>query len=309
MNLASRSTRTWSPAPSLLAVLLAAGCEGPRDQVYTASPYGLSFVQPAGWEVAAQSDMPLTVRFESRASPGSFTVTVRPDPDLGFAPASRYLNVFAERKKDDDPSFRISGLSETNLNGVAGVLFKATSGNNTGHGFFFIRNDAEYCLVGLMPATASGDNPMFRGVLRSFSVSPPRTEGAPPRPDAIMAGGDYAGAIAYGRDLLRTRDVNVANYELAMAQFRAVLRATGGMTNKPAAYDEAFRLMTIAKSFQNEAFLEYRLRLERSIGLRKRGEALAAADYIFSLISDRDDPRYRYAMAMYSKAAALPPGD
>ncbi len=117
----------------IAGALLCAGCGGPKE-VYSLPEYGLAFARPSGWEVASQSDMPLTVRFESRSSPGAFTVIVRPDRDLGFAPPSRYLNVFAERRKDEDPSFRISGLSETNANGITGAFYTATAGSPPGPG-------------------------------------------------------------------------------------------------------------------------------------------------------------------------------
>lgn len=293
-------------AGAALAVL--AGCaRASAPATYSNGEFCISFPRPRHWVIASEETLPTVVEFRNARGPGRVVLSIREDRDLIFAPPERYLDSFGERQKDDDPSFRLGAESGTNINGIAGLHFIATTENEKGEGFYFIRNNAEYCLLGLMPRSEQDDGEMLPVALAGLSVCD-MPDSPTPWEYPVEPATDFGGALRYGRDLLKTRDVNVANYQRAIEQFRSVLQATHKMSPQPEEYQAALRMLEVAKAFQSQAFRDYRFRAEQQIGLRDRAGALAAADYLLDLIPDRNDPRHRVAMSLYQKAQNIPAG-
>ena len=304
-----RNRARWCAAGLAALSLGLSGCGNrDRESSFRNEEFCISFPRPPTWAVADEQTLPTIVTFRDTRGPGRVVLTIREDRDLIFAPPRRYLETFGERQKDDDPSFRLSIESETNVNGIAGIRFLATTEDEKGSGFYFIRNNAEYCILGMVPRFQQEPDEMFETVLQGLSVCE-LPDNPTPWEYPLKPVTDFNAALRYGRELVKTRDVNVSNYQMAIEQFRGVLRGTYRMDPQPPEYHVALRMLEVAKTFQHQAFIEYRFRAEQYLGLRNRGEAIQTADYLLDLIPDRNDPRHRVAMSLYQKAIKLPAGN
>lgn len=63
--------------------------------------------------------------------------------------------------------------------------------------------------------------------------------------------------IDYGEQLLNSRDMNVAHYQGAMAEFRKALDIMMHIEPKPVEYGRALRLITIARDLLDEAYKQH----------------------------------------------------
>lgn len=80
-------------------------------------------------------------------------------------------------------------------------------------------------------------------------------------------------AIEEGRNDLHDRDVSVASYQKALRSFHMVLFNTYDKKPRPPEYEAAMRWYFIAKSFQYQAFVEWRFLLDQNLGLGRKNES------------------------------------
>ncbi|NCD34026.1 MAG: hypothetical protein EOL87_11520 [Spartobacteria bacterium] len=116
---------------------------------------------------------------------------------------------------------------------------------------------------------------------------------------------DLANNLAYGNNLLKSRDVSVDNYERALQRFRSVLIATYDQSPRPPEYAEAVGRLDVTNNFRQQAFMQWQFLLEQNLGMGRRVEAMKYARLILQLYPLSDSPFHVYASEKLSQASGL----
>jgi len=278
-------------------VMASAGCGGFRreNREYRHDKAGLQLSYPAGWEVAEQHGAYTAVNFSKKRNGGSLVMRLHGSKDYELLTSEFGFDLFIEKMRLSGIDWNISSQRSVVTNGLDGVEFDMLTGSRKVCGFYLIKNRYEICL------SADLESGMLETALNNLHFRDMPVKAAVELQDLDSAT-NWNNVLEYGRELLQTRDIDVENYHLAQEQFRFVLRTARHHRPVPSEYTEAWHLLEIAKSVQNEAFEEARIRAARHIGMQENKEARKTADFMMDLIGDRHDPRYQEANKLYKKA-------
>lgn len=281
--------------------------------LFTDEDFCLKITPGSAWERKNPGDPYTLARFEVPGTESFFIVGAKRDSDLLFTIVEHNFSDYLEYARKILPSLLIDWKRRFSVEDVDGLTFEGTVADGALTGFYFNRNAAEYFLVGV---TSEGDTQSageFRKALQSLQVC--RDEDLVDKAVAGIRGqkpltdDQIRDSMAYGRELLRNRDVNVENYELAMKEFRKVLAAYYGQQDPPLVQEEALSLLELTSAMRDEAFREHRFLLEQNLALRDRNQAVGEARYLLRLVPESDDQRHSFARKMYGEAASIRLGE
>ncbi len=298
-----------------LAMAWAAGCHGrpPATRVYQDASVHLTFAYPGDWQ---ELPLPNNVVTANLAAPdGNMRLAYAGAVvyDILFGDLQHNLEFFAQIVHNVDADYVILTNQPIEIAACPALQFEAAVGQEIVRGFVIFNQYEVYFFT----FHANWQDPRSVQVMdqirQSVAVAPQPRLSVQDIQDyykitTLPATNELDDALAYGKTLLQTRDVSIANYNNSAQTFRGILLALYDQHPHPALYREAMPWLDLANTFTFDAYQICRFKLERNLGLQRQQEAVAAAQDILKLYP-RPSPPNRYAQAALAQAYQLPFND